>query len=397
MTHCEQPENTDTRPAILVIDDELGPRESLRFLLKDEYRVMCAASVEQGLQLLQEQKPDTVIMDIRMPGRNGIDGLRAIRALDSELAVIMLTGFAAVGTAQEAIRHEASDYMEKPFDAAVMRLTVRRHIEQTRLRRKRFKLLSEADALEQHIHELQGKDLLAELGQSSSEFVHDLRNALTVSTGSLSLLRMEMEERQHLQTRTPSEANRYLEMLESSMQRCVAMLDTWQRLIRQAPQQLTRFRVHAFVCECLASCQPAELTSLARITMTCETIGEDIDLLGDRVQLTRVLANLIQNALHAVSADKGVIRVRSEIDDTSIRISVSDNGCGISEENLKHVFSSNFTTRQKLGGMGLGLFIAQKVAQAHGGNVTVESKVNQGSTFTLRLPRTPDVTGNDAV
>jgi len=66
---------------------------------------------------------------------------------------------------------------------------------------------------------------------------------------------------------------------------------------------------------------------------------------------------------------------------------------------LKHIFSPDFTTRRKLGGMGLGLFIAQKVAQAHGGIVTVESTVNKGSTFTLQLPR-PDlkaVTSGDAV
>ncbi|MEI7901649.1 MAG: hybrid sensor histidine kinase/response regulator [bacterium] len=385
MTPCEQTKHADIRPTILVIDDELGPRESLRFLLKDDYSVVCADTVERGLQLLHEQTPDTVIMDIRMPGRDGLDGLRAIRKLDSELAVIMLTGFAAVGTAQEAIRSEASDYMEKPFDAAEMRRTVQRHIEQTRLRRKRSKLVSEADALDRRLSELQGKDRLAELGQSSSEFVHDLRNALAMVTCSSNLLRLELEELQQRQATTPSEASRYLDMLENAMRQCVEMLDTWQRLIRQSPQQQTPFRVHEFVCACVETCRPA--TQAARAHMACETHGDDVDLLGDRVQLARVLTNLIQNAIHALPADNGLIRVRSEILDTSVRVSVCDNGCGISEANMQHIFSPNFTTRRTLGGMGLGLFIAQKVAQAHGGTLTVESTVNQGATFTLLLPR----------
>ena len=141
MTRCEQPEPSDERPTVLVIDDELGPRESLRFLLKDDCRVLCADTVAHGLQLVREQSLDIVIMDIRMPGRNGLDGLREIRELDSELAVIMLTGFAAVDTAQEAIRCQASDYMEKPFDASEMRCAVSRHVEQTRLRRKIVLLL----------------------------------------------------------------------------------------------------------------------------------------------------------------------------------------------------------------------------------------------------------------
>ena len=393
MTSCEQPNQVDAHPTILVIDDELGPRESLRFLLKDDYRVLCADTVERGLQLLHEQPPDTVIMDIRMPGRDGIAGLREIRTLDPELAVIMLTGFAAVGTAQEAIRHEANDYMEKPFDAQEMRRAVRRHVEQTRLRRKRSSLLKEADALDRRICALQDKDRLAELGQSSEEFVHDLRNILAIVTGSSGLLRQEIQDLQQRQADNPSEAGNYLDMQEQAMRRCVDMLDTWQRLIRQIPERQTRFRAHEFARTCVESCRPAVSAGNAQVAF--EAFGDDVELLGDRVQLARVLANLIQNAIHALPADNGQIRIRSESLDGAVRVSVSDNGCGIPAENLQYVFSPNFTTRQKLGGMGLGLFIAQKVAQAHGGSVTVESTVNQGATFTLLLPRAASVTGGD--
>ena len=390
----EQLRPADAPPTLLVIDDELGPRESLRFLFKDDYHVMCAETVDRGIQLMREKAPDTVIMDIRMPGRNGIDGLREIRRLDSNLAVIMLTGYAAVGTAQEAIRHEASDYMEKPFDATEMRDAVRRHVEHTRLRRKQSKLLSEADALDQRICELQEKERLAELGLSSTEFVHDLRNILSIVTGAAGLLRMEVSELQQLKTDTPSEASSHLDLLEKAMQQCVDMLNTWQSLIHQRPQQQSWFRVHEFVRTCLETYRPAVRAARARVV--CETLGDDVELLGDRVQLVRVLANLIQNAIYALPAENGLIRVRSEILKASARVSVSDNGCGISEEHLQHIFSPNFSTRHKLGGMGLGLFIAQKVAQAHGGTVTVESVVNQGSTFSLLLPRNAPVTGGGA-
>ena len=99
---------TVQKAKILVIDDEIGPRESLRILLKNEFDVHCADSVDLGMQLLREHEPDTFIMDIRMPGMSGIEGLRAIRAIDTNVSVIMLTGFGALETAQEAIRLGAS-------------------------------------------------------------------------------------------------------------------------------------------------------------------------------------------------------------------------------------------------------------------------------------------------
>ena len=96
---------------------------------------------------------------------------------------------------------------------------------------------------------------------------------------------------------------------------------------------------------------------------------------------------LFQPSAPSIDSENGIIRVHTEVLNNRVRISVSDNGCGISEENLQHIFSPYFTTRRKLGGMGLGLFIAQKVAQSHGGSMSVESAIDKGSTFTLLLPR----------
>ena len=73
-------------PHVLVIDDEMGPRESLRMLLKPSYQVHTADSVERGLELLSEKKPDAIVMDIRMPGLTGIEGLRRIRQIDPHLS-----------------------------------------------------------------------------------------------------------------------------------------------------------------------------------------------------------------------------------------------------------------------------------------------------------------------
>ncbi len=393
MTPIEYVDPNDPRPLILVIDDELGPRESLRYLLKEEYRVLCADSVDRGLYFAREHKPDVVIMDIRMPGRNGIEGLREIRKNNAESSIIMLTGFAALETAQEAMRLDANDYMEKPFDAAEMRRIIRRNVEQTQLRRKRARLLADADALNRRILDLEEKEHLAELGQSSAEFVHDLRNVVGTVTAASGLLREEFGDLLKAHHEIPPDTEEYLGMLENGIQRCVDLLDTWQRLARNDTRQYARFSFLDFIRACEKDCRPA--MNAAHALVSFETTGGDADILGDRIQLGRILSNLIQNAVHALPKEGGRLRIQAEVLDSSVRVSVVDNGCGISQENLPYIFSPDFTTRRAHGNMGLGLFIAQKIAKNHGGRITVESAVGQGSTFTLYLQKPSAATAPD--
>lgn len=376
----------DTLPKILVIDDELGPRESLRFLLKNEYRVVCADGVDRGLELLQEHKPDAVILDIRMPGRNGIEGLREIRRLDPDVAVIMLTGYGALGTAQEAVRNAANDYVEKPFDAAEMRRTVERQVAGTRRRRKRDQLVRELDqAKERLTAELREKEHLAELGEASAEFVHDLRNAFAVVCGSADLLRLQRDaDPSAAAADQPPATDDSLAIMERTVFQCRDLLDAWQRLIHREPGLQHIFPVTAMVRETADSCQPAARAAQARLI--CDGEADQVEVLGDPIQLSRAVANLIHNAIQALPAADGCVRVTVARVDRQVHVRVADNGCGIPPEYLPRIFQPSVTTKAARGGMGLGLFIARKVVEAHGGNLTAASKVGQGTTMMITLP-----------
>src|SRR5213082_4158402 len=193
---------------VLIIDDEIGPRESLRMLLKPSYQVHTAENVETGLQLLQEKRPDTIVMDIRMPGMNGIDGLRKIREIDPHLSVIMFTGFGALETAQEALRLGANDYINKPFDAVQMREVISRNVERTRAHRKSVEAAQEIKELNQRLMgELAQRERLASLGQASAEFVHDLSNPLTIVWGYVQLLAKKLEQNGDAMQTSPKELN----------------------------------------------------------------------------------------------------------------------------------------------------------------------------------------------
>ena len=113
---------------ILVVDDEQGPRESLRMILKDDYEVYMAASGEEALKEMVEKQIDIVALDIKMPKTNGLQLLQNIKKSVPDVEVFLVTGFPSVSTAVEAIQSGAYDYVIKPFDRDAVQAVVRRGI-----------------------------------------------------------------------------------------------------------------------------------------------------------------------------------------------------------------------------------------------------------------------------
>ena len=105
----------DDAHRILVVDDELGPREALRMILKSKYHVLTAINGSDALQVLSNTPPDIVLLDIKMRKMNGIEVLRAIKETDTSIEVIMMTAHASLQTARDAMTHGASEYLLKPF------------------------------------------------------------------------------------------------------------------------------------------------------------------------------------------------------------------------------------------------------------------------------------------
>lgn len=127
------------KPLILVVDDELGPRESLRMILRDDFQIETAAGGKQALQLLAEREYDLAILDIRMPEMNGIELLKLIRKQAPATGVIMITAYASVETATEALRLGAIDYLIKPFEINVVKNVVGKGLD----KRKESRLVNE--------------------------------------------------------------------------------------------------------------------------------------------------------------------------------------------------------------------------------------------------------------
>ncbi len=371
-------------PQVLVIDDETGPRESLRMLLKPNYQVHTANCVETGIQLLREKHPDAVISDIRMPGANGIDGLRQIREIDPHVAVIMLTGFGALETAQEALRLGANDYLNKPFDAHEMREVVSRNVERTRVHRTGESASSEIKELNNRLlKELAQKERLASLGQASAEFVHDLSNPLTIVWGYVQLLAKKLEQSENGNGHGATSAKE-LNIIEQNVRLCRDLLTMWQSYGSVEASPHKPISVSAIVRDVAKGVAPMAVQN--GVDLNCNISDDPSTLVGDSVQITRAIQNVLINAIQASTDKKGSVAVSCMQKDFYVDVRIEDTGYGIAPAQIPKIFDPYFTTKQGKSGTGLGLYITKKVVEDHSGSITVDSTPQIGTAFTIRLP-----------
>ena len=140
---------------ILIIDDELAPRESIRMVLKDKYAVSTAAGAHEGLDMMSRNHVDLVVMDIKMPKMDGITALQQIKQKHPDIEVVLLTAYASLETARDAIRFGAFDYLIKPFDKDNVLLVVDKGLKKRRanigLQLERDILLDRATYLEEQV------------------------------------------------------------------------------------------------------------------------------------------------------------------------------------------------------------------------------------------------------
>jgi two-component system sensor histidine kinase/response regulator len=372
-------------PQILVIDDEMGPRESLRMLLKPNYQVYTADNVEAGLRILRDKKPDAVISDIRMPGTSGIDGLRKIREIDPHVAVIMLTGFGALETAKEALRLGANDYISKPFDAREMREVIGRNVERTRVQRTGVNAAAEIKELNSRLlKELAQKERLASLGQESAEIMHDLGNPLTIVWGYVQLLAKKLEQSEKENGAANPTSAKELNIIEQNVRLCRDLLTMWQSYGSVEASPHKPISVTQIVREVVKGVSPMAVES--GIELHCDICDDPCTLLGNSVQVKRAIQNVIINALQASTEKKGSVTVSCTCKDFHVDVRVEDTGYGITQAQLAKIFDPYFTTKQSKSGTGLGLYITKKVVEDHHGSIKVDSTPQVGTTFTIRLP-----------
>ncbi|MCX7706025.1 MAG: response regulator [bacterium] len=387
MEHTDLPEissgadirKESEKPAILVIDDELGPRESLRILLQDFYSVYLAKDGYEGISMLSSGDYDVVILDLRMPEKSGLETLEEIRKINPEIPVIILTGFGTLESAQRAVHLNIFEFISKPFDVNEMKEIVKRAVEKNKINRSTKVILNQLRKLntdlEDRIHEL---EKFAVVGKLSAEMLHEINNPLTVILGYVQILLHEITNKNQA---SAEEIQRYLTVVESEVKRCQTIarsfLDVSKKSYKHTPININTIlenMVYFF-----------KENPMAKNIEFSFNFAADISLIfGSPEQLQQVFINLFMNAIEAIDS-RGKISIETKNQPGKVVVRISDNGRGIPPEILGKIFKPFFTTKSEKS-TGIGLTISKKIIEAHKGEISVESTQGKGTAFTISFP-----------
>lgn len=369
-----------SKQRILVVEDHKLLLQAIHDLLESQgYEVVTALDGIEALEIMEEMTPDLVLSDIMMPHMDGYTLYKKVQENPNWVRIpfIFLT---ARGQHEDIKRGKAlgvEDYLTKPFDSEEVAITVRSRLERTRAIQQ---------ASDREFEELKQ--------QIVNVLSHELRTPLTYITGYTELA---LEDASEL---APEELMLFLQGIKKGADRLKGLvedlligvqLDTghsaqeYARLaqVNTEPADLVRQTVQAY--QPMAQEKGVELE--AEIAPTLPPVELHPLFFQD------ALGRLVENGIKFSPDPPCRVQVETVVTEDEIHIRVSDQGPGIPPEQQKHIFQRlQQVERDKMEqqGTGMGLFIARSYIRLHGGDVTVESKPGEGSTFTLSLPIAKD-------
>ena len=358
---------------VLVVDDIEANRILLQEILElDGLEVVLAHDGAQALHAVIDSKPDLVLLDVNMPGMDGLEVCRRLRANQETeaLPIILVTALAERAHRLEGVSAGANDYLTKPIDRPDLLLRVRNALRLRKLHADVAEQLCKLEQLEQM------RDGLVHM------LVHDLRTPLTGITVYLQLAQERVAEL------GDADLTESLSDMGASVSRLTEMvsdvLDVSRLEANAMPLKPAEVDLGTLAAEAVASLGRSEHATVVQTNGTGPvraTVDPDL--------IRRVIANLVGNALK-FSPRGGEVRLEVDQANSRARIRVRDRGRGIPKEYHEKIFEkfgqTNGDAAPLVRSSGLGLTFCKLAVEAHGGTIGVESEVGTGSTFCVELP-----------
>jgi len=369
---------------VLLIDDEAGFREPLaKRLARRGFAVDQAGGGEEGLDRLARQPASVVVLDVKMPGMDGLETLRRIKKDHPSLEVILLTGQACHQDGVCGIKEGAFDYLAKPIEVDHLAEKIRQAAEKMdRLR----EAAREAEYRAQMEQRMAVAERLASLGTLAAGVAHEINNPLAIIAEAAGWLRSRSARDKSLPPERLADLELALSKIESSVERARRITHQLIGLTR-GPEAV----IQAFDLKDLAG-EVRELTAKAagEAGVVVEVTGSNTpaEVWSDPFQVRQILINLVSNAIQA-SGKGGRVEIEVDGDREEVQTLVKDQGAGIAPENLDRIFEPFFSTKPPGQGTGLGLSVSRSIAQRLGGELSVRSRLGAGAEFRLRLKRRP--------
>jgi signal transduction histidine kinase len=385
----------DKKGTVLIIDDEKIILDLTTIILKNRgYEALAAQDAVTGIEIARNSKPDLVLLDYMMPGKDGLTTLKELRRELPDTYVIMFTGKGSEEIAVELMKAGASDYILKPFNNQdlteridnVLRIRMM-ELSNRDLLRERERLMEEiaawnrelenrvqekTEALQKAQTEIVQTEKLASLGYLSAGMAHEIRNPLNSITLFLQLLKSGTEDQERLG---------YFEKIFKEIDRIDGILRKLLDASKRPRFEIREVSVDRILDATLEIFKPQ--MELQNITLQRDYRRIPPPIQADFTEIEQIFTNLFLNAIHEMSKG-GELGVQLDHDDHDIIIRITDTGNGIPLGHLANIFDPFFTT--KSAGTGMGLAIVLRIVKTYHGKIEVEKSDAHGTTFCVRLP-----------
>ena len=394
------------RHTLLIVDDEPDVLDSLRHLFHRAYRVLTADAGGPALELLRKEDVHVILSDQRMPGMTGDAFLAQARLVRPEAVRMLFTGYADIQAVINAVNEgRIFRYILKPWEPLELEALVRQAVEQYELVAERNRLVVQLQEANERL--TRANQELAESGVLKSAFIevasHEFNTPITLVLGLSELLRLldpdrEPRERE-IVDRIAGSARQLAKLVANTL--TLMRAEDFRHTLRPEPVSLA-----SLLKEVASRVEPFTASRHHRLVLDLSDDLGEFEL--DAAKIGDAVLNLLTNAIK-FTPDGGEITLSAHLTSKDeAEVAVADRGIGVEPRALRQMFQPFFTefdpSRHSSGdfgfqkrGLGLGLSIVRQFVELHGGRVSAESKLGEGTRIALRLPRHPFLIRQDGV
>jgi signal transduction histidine kinase len=372
---------------VLIVEDEEAVAFTLRAILAQEgYTVQDVGNTEEALARLERERFDVALLDLRVGEDSGLTVLSRLKELSPSTVALILTGYGSLETAIEAMRHGAFDYLLKPCDVQELKAAITRGLEQ-----RRAAGLDTAPATAEDAAAARAalQTAVEQATRARDAFLtvagHELKTPLSAVIGWAQYVQRQLARG------SADEAVEKLDVVVDQARRVSRLVEAFLEVVRiqHGGVQLAHDALDLRQLTEQAVREVAKRYPHHQFRVAAPE--DELLVRGDAARLSQALGNLLENAAK-FSPGGGEVEVRLAPTAAEARVAIRDPGIGIPADEIPHLFErfyqidSDIMTR-RFGGVGVGLYLARALVEAHGGRVWAESAGPQlGSTFTIALP-----------
>ena len=380
-------------PNVLLVDDEPSLRLTMaEFLKRAGYSVLTAADYD-GAAVHKAEDLDVAVVDINLPGKNGIQLLQKLSGAQVYVPVIMITGEPNLSVIPEIVRAGAYDFIAKPIVKDMLLSAVARAAEKKRLtddkRRLEHEIKQYAEELERRVDQrtaeliethkrLVHQERIAALGRAAAQVAHEVKNPLA------GLLLYALHLKSKAANFSQSEAA-LVDKIVNTINHLNSRVEQILGFARPVNLKLRSGDLSQIVTDVLELVRPQLLANKVEVSLSL--VQQPASVMLDESSLRGALMNLLLNAIAAMP-DGGKLTINVTGIDEMLRLEITDTGQGMAEEVAKKVFEPFYTTKEH--GLGLGMPYAKKIIEQHGGTISLNSQVGEGTRIQIELPKEVD-------